>query len=592
MSSNHEQHAGGGTSSRAHLLVMVLLLLLGALFRLRGLGGQIPIDDEWHGLDFALTRSVWFLFTHFSRAGANSVPFNLYLRTMLDSFGWNEVSIALPSLLAGVALLWIFPRWVSRRFGVGAGAATAALLALSPFLIFYSRVARAYSVVVLLECLSLVALCEWLRTARRRHAIELALYGGLAIWTHASALPPLAAALAAAAGHRWLRSRKARTPALPPAWQVVAAGLATLGLAGALWLPALRTPMPVMWHAPAHFSARTLWGVVELLSGTDAASLQVIYWVLAVTGVVLAARSARQEMVVLGAAAAGCLFAVLLTRPNAGGVAGVFVRYLLPVFLLASLAIGVAIQSAVRAAATRASQRLLVGAAIGLGVALFALGPLPRLHDASNSFTKHPTFQFDYGEHDPDRARPDPLDPGAPAGLHRAELQPFYAQLSREAGTAPVIEYPFVLGEDANVLYFAQQVHARPVLAGYYRSGALDQDVFGIAVGPRASTDRRPPSPGYITSGMMVDHVLGRPESDGRIHLRTVVDIADPDAVFRSQAQYLILHWNPLREFFHIGPAWGRSRFVDRIRKQLLDRYGAPAFENGSICVFRLTGAR
>ena len=78
MIGHDEQRANGGTSSRVHLLVLVLLLLLGALLRLHGLGGQIPIDDEWHGLDFALTHDLWFLFNHFSRAGANSIPFNLY----------------------------------------------------------------------------------------------------------------------------------------------------------------------------------------------------------------------------------------------------------------------------------------------------------------------------------------------------------------------------------------------------------------------------------------------------------------------------------------------------------------------------------
>ena len=575
--------------------VLVACLALGAFFRLRGLGSQIPMDDEWHGLDFALSRDIWFLFTHFSRAGANSIPFNLYLRALLDTFGWTEVSIVLPSLLAGLSLLWVFPRWVWRRFGALAAVVTAILLATAPFLVFYSRVARAYSTVLLLECLALLALCEWLRTARRRHAVGLVVFGALAIWTHASALPPLVAALMAAAGHGWIRSRRASAALVPSARQVMVAGLGMLGLAGALWLPALWTPMPVMWHAPGHFSGRTFSGAIELLSGTDAVSLQVAYGVVAMVGVVLAARMARQELLILGAAVVGSLFVVLLARPNASGVAGVFVRYLLPAFLLASLAIGVAVETAVRVTSARTRQRVLLATALCLLTALVAFGPLPRLYGATNSFTKHPVFQFDYAEYDPDRARPDSIAPAAGPGLHRSELQPFYAELARETGEAPVIEYPFILGEDANLLYFPQQVHRRPVLAGYYHSGALDPDVFGIAVASRKPLDRRPPSPGYILNGMMVDHVLGRSEPgeiEGRIRFRTVVDIADPDAVWRSRAQYLILHWNPLREFFHIGPEWGKSEFVARIRGQLIARYGAPTFENASICVFRATRGR
>ena len=548
------------------------------------------MDDEWHGLDFALTRDLWFLFTHFSRAGANSIPFNLYLRALLASWGWTEVSIALPSLVAGLALVWVFPRWVARRFGAGAAVVAAALLGIAPFLVFYSRVARAYSSLLLLECLALVALCEWLLTARRRHAVGLVVCGALAIWTHASALPALVAAVAVAAGHRWVRSRRTNAPGVPAARQVATAGLAMLALAFAFWLPALRTPMPAIWHPRAHFSGQTMAGIFELLSGTDAVSLQACYFVIVLLGVWLAARIAPPALLVLGAAAGGGALAVLAARPNAGGVAGVFVRYLLPAFLLASLAIGVAIQTAVRAATTRRRRGLLVGLALGLAAALYAFGPLPRLRGTTNSFTKHPAFAYDYAEPDPDRARPDPLDPASSPVLRRSELQPFYAELARESGDAPVIEYPFLLGEDANLLYFPQQTHGRPVLAGYYRSGALDRDVFGIAVGERSPTEHRPPSPGYITNAMMVDHVLGRPESDDRIHFRTVIDISDPVAVSNSRAEYLILHWNPLREFFRIGPEWGRSQFVDQIRQRLITRYGRPLVDNGSICVFRLTG--
>ena len=591
VSGRDQQHVKAGPSSRAAILALVACLALGTFLRLHGLRDQIPMDDEWHGLDFALSRDLWFLFTHFSRGGANSVPFNLYLRALLDTFGWTEVSIALPSLLAGLGLLWVFSRWVWRRFGALTAVVTAALLAIAPFLIFYSRVARAYSLVLLFECLALLALCEWLHTARRRHALGLVVFGGLAIWTHASALPPLVAALAAAAGHRWVRSRRAAAPLVPSLRQVVLAGLGMLGLSGALWLPALWTPMPVLWHGPGHFSGQTFSGAIELISGTDVVSLQVAYVVVALVGIGLAVRMARQELLILSAAVAGSLFMVLVARPNFSGVAGVFVRYLLPVFLLASLAIGVAVETAMRVSSTRTRWRVLLATVLCLLTALLVFGPLPRLYGATNSFTKHPVFQFDYAEYDPDRARLDPLVPNLEGRLRRSELQPFYSALSRETGHAPVIEYPFVVGENANLLYFAQQVHGRPVLAGYFRSDALDEDIFGLATADRSSAVQRPPSPGYIMSGMMVDHVLGRPQNDSRIRFHTVIDIADPKAVSRSGAEYLILHWNPLREFLHSGPEWVQSWFVARIRGQLAARYGAPAFENAVISVFRVNGA-
>jgi hypothetical protein len=142
-----------------------------------------------------------------------------------------------------------------------------------------------------------------------------------------------------------------------------------------------------------------------------------------------------------------------------------------------------------------------------------------------------------------------------------------------------------LLGEDANLFYFAQQVHRRPVLAGYRHSGATDKDVFGFAVSGAPSGQVRPPSSGFITNAMMVDHVLGRrPDNPG---LHTLVDIDDPQALAQSDAEYLVLHWNLLREFFRVGPQWAKSGFVADARARLVGLYGAPLIDNEVITVFR-----
>ena len=369
------------------------------------------------------------------------------------------------------------------------------------------------------------------------------------------------------------------------------AGLAMIALAGALWLPALLGTLPSPVHPSADFSLNTLIGLTELWSGSEDWTIRILWGVSALAGIVLALRVAREEVWVLAAAVGGSVLVVLATRPNLAGIPAVFARYLLPAFLLFSLGIGVGFQALVRAAPT-ATRYLLGGMGCALLLSLYALGPLPDIHAQPNNFTKHPALQFTYESLDPDRARPDPLVEGDKAGMLRSDLQPVYALLAREGGSAPVIEYPFLLGEDANLLYFAQQVHHRPVLAGYYRSGAQDRDVFGLAVGSRVAQEPAHLSPGYITNAMMIDHVLGRHPADARVRFRTMVDILDREAVKRSGAEYLILHGNILREFFRIGPAHVRSYFVGRIRYQLSVRYGAPVFDNDLVTVFRLSDRR
>ncbi len=573
---------------RAGALVLLSCVLVGAALRARGLGSQIPIDDEWHGLDFALSRGFGFLFTHFSRAGANSIVYNLYLRAALVTVGWTELTIVLPSLLAGVGLLWVFPRFVWRRFGMEAGLVSSLALGISPFLIFYSRTARIYATLLLLECLALLALVEWLRGGRRRHAIAFVGWGALAIWSHASALAPMAAAMAAVAVHRGLLARRGVGLAGPRARAVLAAGAAMLALAGALWLPGLLGALPSPEHAPARFSWRTFAGLFEMWIGTANPVLAVLCLAALGVGVRLAARRAREEVIVLLAAIVGGLLSVLAARPNLAGVGLVLARYLLPGFLLVSLALGVVAQAMIRGAPTTVGRNLRFGGVFAVLALLYVLGPLPRIHGQVNSFTKHPAFQASYGEPDPTRALPDPLDDGSTKPVERARLQPFYGALARTFGRAPIIEYPFLLGEDVNLLYFAQQLHGRPVLAGTYASGAGERDVFGIAVSPRRPGEPAPPSPGFVTNAMMIDHVLARGEKDPRVRFRTVVDILDPVAVERSGAEFLVLHGNLLRELFELGPEGMGSEFVLRIERQLADRYGMPVFENELVTVLRL----
>lgn len=587
------REGGDGSGKRALGAGVVLFtcMLVGTALRVRGLGAQIPMDDEWHGLDFALGRELWFLFTHWSRAGANSIVYNLYLRLALVTVGWTELTIVLPSLLAGVGVLWLFPRWIARRFGLEAAVVSSILLGISPFLVFYSRTARAYSLLLLLECLALLALCEWLRDGRRRHGWAVALFGALAIWTHASALASLMAPLAAVSAARVLRRGRPDATG-PTVRELVVAGLGMLALAGLLWLPALLGALPSPAHAAARFSFHTVTALLEMWSGTANLPLQLLWLVGCIAGLRCALRQARDEVVVFGAALLGGLLVVLAARPNLAGVGLVLARYLLPAFLLSSLAAGAATQALVRGATTTVGRNLRLGGACMVVALLYFLGPLPRIHGQVNSFTKHPAFQAGYAEQAPERVLPDPLDDGSSRALPRAQLQPIYHALARVPGSAPIIEYPFLLGEDANLLYFAQQLHGRPVLAGYYRSGAGPGDIYGMAAGPRRPQQPAAPSPGFVTNAMMIDHVLGRAEADGRVRFRTIVDILDANAVERSGAELLVLHANLLREFFGIGPEGARSELALAIRQTLFARYGMPVFENELITVLRVARPR
>jgi hypothetical protein len=599
-----------GADAKMERVLLFLLVALGAYLRLWHLGSQIPLDDEWHAIGFALDQDFWSLASPHTRLGANSVPYNLYLWLAAQTVGLSELTIALPSSLAGILLLWYYPRWVRERFGVEAALVSAAVLALSPFLIFYSRFARPYAPLLLLEFLAIARLADWTRTGEGRHRSAAVAFGVLASWVHASAVAPLLAAWLAAGWVQWRSREPSPVPGPKP---VAKAGLVLFVLAGSLtvyWyaveilsisrgvLTGLGRSLSGHWEAGptspsptavAAYSWQTFGEWLALLSGSWSVAVRLLLAALALVGLVLAVRTTPRTMALLIAAASGALVVVLAFHPVNSESGAIFARYALPVFLLPALAIGVSGQAlAERAGSPRFRRAVALAVPIGLAAALYLSSPLPRVLHAPNSFTKHPALLFDVGGRDLDRVRPDPFRLDSTAGMEHSELQPFYAHLAHEPGSAPVIEYPFLLGRNYNLLYFAQEIHHRPVLAGYYASGAQDEDKFGLAMGPRQPSSQVRDRGRHLTDAMMVDHVLGRGGPDRRVRFRTVVDILDEDAVARSGAEYLVLHGNLLREFFHGGPARMRSFFVGRILELLSTRYGPAVFDNDLLTVFRL----
>ena len=575
--------------ARAYWTILVLLLALGAYLRLWHLGSQIPFDDEWHAIDYVLDHDLWSLLGRYTRLGANSVPQNVYLRLTLRTVGLSEWSLVLPSLVAGLLFVWCYPRWVRARFGSEAGLLAAAVVALAPFLIFYSRFARPYGPLLLLEFLAIAKLGDWLRTGRQRAAIASVAFGVGAIWVHATALPPLLVAWLLAGLWQWRRQK----PSEPGPQSVAKAALVLFAIAGSLtafWQ--LRQANPAR-GADVPFTWRTWSALLQLLTGSSSIRVQVLVLGLVAAGLVVAARRAPRELGLFGGAALGSAAAVVSIHPLQAEVGAIFARYAMPMFLLPAMAIGVAVQHLTGGLVRQRLRQVVFGLLlVGLAAIFYFAGPLPDIDVGAASFTKQPVFQYDYGEFDRVCTKPNPVEEGQQV-LCRAQLHPFYAALASMGGSAPIVEYPFVYGQDYNRMYLAQALHGRPVLGGYYDSGATWFDGFGLALDDRRQERQRERSRGYLLGDMTLDHVLGPPARRAGVAFATIVDISDVAAMRARGVEYVLLHWNLPLEFFHMlershhGPE--ALRFVARIRAHLLATLGAPVVDDPVLTVFRIS---
>lgn len=170
------------TRSRSTLLVVVALTVVGALLRFPTLDRQSFWLDELvtvslldHGLG-DVVREV---------PRSEATPFVYYVAAWAwgSLFGLGEVGVRTLSALAGTATIPVAygagAVLVSRRSGLVA----AALVAVNPFLVWYSQEARSYALLTLLGAASLLAFGHALRGSGR-WLVAWAALSALAIATH------------------------------------------------------------------------------------------------------------------------------------------------------------------------------------------------------------------------------------------------------------------------------------------------------------------------------------------------------------------------------------------------------------------------
>jgi hypothetical protein len=315
---------------RGHALISILgaaallgALAAGATLRLWNLGAQVMSGDEFHAIFAAFDRPVSQLLFFYQEAD-NCIPLSIVDRLVMDrGIALTEWIVRLPVLIAGFALLLLAPVWAWRRMGMGFAVVFAWLVALSPGLVFYSRIARSYAPATLFGCAAVAAFATWHRRGGLAAAAAYVACAVMAVWFHLGAAPlALSPFLVAALGLGATRVRGLARLAL--------LGAATMAALAALLVPAQRTLLPILGgkHRELQVPARELAEVGAWLAGVGnrwvAAAVALIF----VAGLAVLWRRDRW----LGAFALGAVVAqvaaVLVLAPVAHQVTIVLARYL------------------------------------------------------------------------------------------------------------------------------------------------------------------------------------------------------------------------------------------------------------------------
>jgi len=564
----------------AFLITLGFALFSGLWLRWYLLADQVFTDDEWHGLYYVIGKSPFWLLTHFSIPGATCIPLNFYAWALGETTGWSELLLRLPSLICGVLCVVIGPLLARELIGTRRAMWLGLLLAISPVLVFYSRVCRPYSAVALTGFVALLFAARWMKSGGLRPALLFAAAGVAAVYFHLFAAVtvamPMLMVLVFLAWSRW--GRAVRPVIVGPSlrqWLIVSGIIAVGG--AVLVLPALIHSLQSTFFNIAlagHLSIQSVPGVVELFSGTGQPLLKGLFWLAFLVGAIDQCRRNPWFGWMLVGLYPLHAIALVLSRPDCAQSAIVLTRYCLPLVPVSLLLVACGLQTMLEfiAARTTLKPALQTVAVVAFICGLALTGPLPQCYLPPNNFTNHGAYQHHYGAIDWRRSFKSDLTPAdftLDTVLRADEVSPFYASLAKQSGDRPIVEYPMMIGDHFNPLYYYQYFHRRPVLVGYAMDVSLSS---GLAAG-------------NIYGNTYIDQVLSLVDQPAKLRFRNLISMDDLGAMRNHRVEYVVLH----KRFEAQLPGVALPLpDLERLRNLYQKTLGEPCYEDEHIAVFHL----
>jgi hypothetical protein len=501
---------------------------------------------------------------------------NVYRWVLLHTIGWSEFGLILPSLLPGILMLFLFPGLVKKAYGYWVALIFAAFLSVSPFLILYSRLARPYSMLVFLVFIAVFSAGSWILTNKKKYLLSYIFSAPLAVYFHPVAIVSIFLPLAVGGGcivfKKYLNGKIFVPHILPSITAIAAVGVVVAGLSGL----ALHTGLPTIVQASGNdpHPAMGVWKeFLLMLFGTSSMPMAVALLSLCVWGAVSFFRRDFFWGTVFVLLCVLHYIMVAIGRFDCIYMPIVLARYLIVLFPICFLwtALGVealflAIWRGFAVRRPKAGACLISAILLLLGGVLSFTSPLKETYKAPNSFTNHSAFQ----ESSRFQGWKQPyLSTFVPewANYREVKMPAFYSALP--SNVQSLIEYPMPLSDHCNYYYFYQHYHGKRIIAGYS---------YDVPFEPHPKD--------CVDNYYLINHVLREVEDDSQIHFRNMVNIFDPEAVRKTEAEYLIVHRNVLDEFFSVHSSFTRTPNIKNCIQRLSAQYGAPVYGDQYVLVF------
>ena len=189
------------------------------------------MGSSWHSVFFASFDSGGYV-------SVDKPPFALWVQVVSSKlFGYSQLSLLVPEVLAGTATVWLLFWGVRRSWGVTAGLIAAAVLAVTPITVVVAHSNNTDPVLVLLMTAAAVTVMEAIRTGRLRWFVLACALAGCAMTTKMLAAAPVMPGILVAFG--WCSPTHWR-----PRIRQFLIGALTMATVGMWWFVAVQATPP------------------------------------------------------------------------------------------------------------------------------------------------------------------------------------------------------------------------------------------------------------------------------------------------------------------------------------------------------------
>jgi len=333
------------------------------------------------------------------------------------------------------------------------------LLAISPLLVYHSKVARPYALTSLLVPVAIIAFRRWWLAGRnaRGWSASYVVATVLAGWLHTITLTFTLLPFAYYGARCLLYARREAQNTGAELRRLFLLGLVTsIPLAAALLPPLINDWGSLSAKAGVHsVTLESIYRTVLMLFGISQPALLVVLLVLTLLGIYRMWRRDSDLTAYLVTIIVGAAIAIAAARPVWIHHPALYSRYLLPAlpFLLLFLAEGIV--ATLEPARAAAPLRAIAVAVIAAALCWF--GPIPSYFYYPNQFMGHLRFQFDY----------DPAHNPYVQLIPRDPVPEFYRMLAqRPPASLTLIEAPWRLESNFNPHPWHQEIHRQKVKIG------------------------------------------------------------------------------------------------------------------------------